>query len=185
MYDQKDGYGYGKRPMWQWILLYVVVGGIIYYGIYYFMFGKNGGYAPAPVNPNTTTQPVATTPTTTTASQNSNLAAAPIVLTAQTSATLGTYLVATNGMTLYESAKDTSDVSNCSGGCATAWPPYVVSVSTLGGGAGVTGSIATITRANGTKQITYNGMPLYFWQGDTKAGDATGQNVNGFSVVKL
>lgn len=36
--------GYGKRPLWQWILIYVVVGGIIYAGIYYFYYAKNGGY---------------------------------------------------------------------------------------------------------------------------------------------
>lgn len=35
--------GYGKRPLWQWILLYVVIGGIVYGVIYYFMFSENGG----------------------------------------------------------------------------------------------------------------------------------------------
>lgn len=36
--------GYGKRPLWQWILIYVVIGGIVYAGIYYFFMSKNGGY---------------------------------------------------------------------------------------------------------------------------------------------
>ena len=36
--------GYGKRPLWQWILIYVIVGGIVYYGIYYFAIAKKGGY---------------------------------------------------------------------------------------------------------------------------------------------
>lgn len=35
--------GYGKRPLWQWILIYLIIGGIIYYAIYYFVFAKNGG----------------------------------------------------------------------------------------------------------------------------------------------
>ena len=43
--DKTDyGKGYGKRPLWQWILLYVIVGAIVYGAIYYFVFAKNGGY---------------------------------------------------------------------------------------------------------------------------------------------
>ena len=34
--------GYGKRPLWQWILLYVIIGGVIYYVIYYFFFMSHG-----------------------------------------------------------------------------------------------------------------------------------------------
>lgn len=36
--------GYGKRPLWQWIVLYLVIGGIVYAAIYYFFMSKNGGY---------------------------------------------------------------------------------------------------------------------------------------------
>jgi hypothetical protein len=43
MAEEKSGYGYGKRPLWQWILIYLIVGGIIYFLIYYFVFAKNGG----------------------------------------------------------------------------------------------------------------------------------------------
>lgn len=42
--EKKSGYGYGKRPLWQWILLYVVIGGIVYAAVYYFFFANNGGY---------------------------------------------------------------------------------------------------------------------------------------------
>lgn len=45
--------GYGKRPLWQWIVIYLIVGGIVYYGIYYFAYGKKGGYNSANVNYNT------------------------------------------------------------------------------------------------------------------------------------
>ena len=107
-----------------------------------------------------------------------------VVLASATSAALGAYLVASNGMTLYTDSQDAAGVSTCTAACATAWPPYAVSgAGSFIGGAGVTGAVATITRADGTMQVTYNGMPLYFWQGDTKAGDVTGQNVNGFSVA--
>lgn len=48
--------GYGKRPLWQWILIYLVIGGIVYFLIYYFVFAKKGAYtapktsAPAPAS---------------------------------------------------------------------------------------------------------------------------------------
>ncbi|MBI3573006.1 MAG: hypothetical protein HY092_02285 [Candidatus Kerfeldbacteria bacterium] len=45
--------GYGKRPLWQWIVIYLVVGGILYYGIYYFAYAKKG--ASSTNNSNTTT----------------------------------------------------------------------------------------------------------------------------------
>lgn len=106
-------------------------------------------------------------------------AAAP-VLTVVKDAKLGDILVANNGMTLYLYTKDTKDTTVCYGGCAVAWPPYLqTAVEPLTAGPGVTGTIATIARTDGSKQITYNGIPLYFWQSDTKPGDTTGQNVGG------
>lgn len=41
---QTGGGGYGKRPLWQWILIYLVVGGVVYGLVYYFVFAKRGGY---------------------------------------------------------------------------------------------------------------------------------------------
>jgi hypothetical protein len=43
MEEQKSGYGYGKRPLWQWVLIYLIVGGLIYGVVYYFFF--SGGYS--------------------------------------------------------------------------------------------------------------------------------------------
>lgn len=42
--EKKGSYGYGKKPLWKMILLYVVIGGIIYGLVYYFVFAKKGGY---------------------------------------------------------------------------------------------------------------------------------------------
>lgn len=58
--DQKDNssYGYGKRPLWQWVLIYAVIGIVVYGLIYYFVFAKKRGYNSFP-----TTPPVAVTPT--------------------------------------------------------------------------------------------------------------------------
>jgi predicted lipoprotein with Yx(FWY)xxD motif len=101
----------------------------------------------------------------------------PVVKVA-TDATLGDYLVAANGMTLYLYTKDAANTSNCSGECLVKWPAYSSSSSgPFTVGAGVTGLVAAITRADGSLQLTYKGVPLYFWQGDIKPGDTTGQNV--------
>jgi predicted lipoprotein with Yx(FWY)xxD motif len=117
---------------------------------------------------------------------NNNSATTTLALKTGTSSTLGTYLTAANGMTLYMYTKDTPGVSNCTGTCATAWTPYTVSVPDgLVGSLGISGQIGTIARADGTMQLTYNNKPLYFWQKDKKAGDTTGQNVGGvWFVVK-
>ena len=87
------------------------------------------------------------------------------------------------GITLYRYDKDSAGTSNCTGSCATVWPPLAAAGGTLTGGSGVTGTLATISRADGSKQVTYNGMPLYTFQQDAKPGDATGDGVNSFHVV--
>ena len=91
--------------------------------------------------------------------------------------TMGGVAVLTNaqGFTLYWFAPDTSTTSKCNGSCATYWPP-VKGPATAG--TGVAGKLATITRADGTVQATYNGHPLYTYKGDTAAGQAKGNNLN-------
>jgi predicted lipoprotein with Yx(FWY)xxD motif len=91
----------------------------------------------------------------------------------------GTLVVAgSNGMTVYTFTKDVanSGTSACTGGCLTKWPALTIPAgSTPAGGSGVTGKLATITRTDdGTLQVTYNGLPLYFFSGDKAAGDANG-----------
>ena len=104
------------------------------------------------------------------------------VLKLGSSSSLGQYLVASNGMTLYASSADSANMSNCTGSCAANWPPYTVAAGlNLGAVSGVSGKIGIIA---GTMQVTYNGMPLYFWVNDAKAGDTTGQGIGGFAVVK-
>jgi predicted lipoprotein with Yx(FWY)xxD motif len=100
-------------------------------------------------------------------------------------ATLGDFLVAANGMTLYAFTKDSVGTTTCYGMCATNWPPYThIVAEPLVSGAGVTGQVATITRADGSVQVTYNGMPLYFWANDKKSGDTTGQGKGGVWFVQ-
>lgn len=105
-------------------------------------------------------------------------------LTSVSDATLGAYLTGDNGMTLYVLTKDSPGTSTCSGTCATNWPPFTVNAGeTATAGAGVTGTIATLTRADGKTQVTYMGAPLYYFAGDSKAGDVNGQGVGGVWFV--
>ena len=100
------------------------------------------------------------------------------------SSTLGTFLTGPNGKTLYTHAGDSMNTSTCTGGCLTAWPALTVaSGQHPTAGSGVTGTLGTFSRSDGGVQVTYNGLPLYYWQGDAKAGDTTGQGVNGFTVA--
>ena len=110
--------------------------------------------------------------------------AAPVVV-AQSVGTMGTILVAaSNNHTVYTFDSDTPGVSKCSGGCATTWPPLTVPAGTTPtAGPGVTGQLGTITRSDGSLQVTYKGMPLYFFHSDAKAGDTMG-NYTGWSLVK-
>jgi len=106
-----------------------------------------------------------------------------VVESAMTS--LGAVLVGPNGHTLYTHGGDTATSSACTGGCATAWPPLTVTAgATATAGKGVTGKLGTLARPDGTTQVTYDGMPLYGWQNDTKPGDVTGQGVGGFMIAK-
>jgi predicted lipoprotein with Yx(FWY)xxD motif len=92
-------------------------------------------------------------------------------------ATINGTKVVTNsrGFTLYWFVPDTSTTSKCNGSCATYWPP-VKGPATAG--AGVTGTLGTITRSDGTKQATYDGHPLYTYIGDTAPGQAKGNALN-------
>ncbi len=105
-----------------------------------------------------------------------------VIVGAANSPTFGMVLTGPNGMTLYTHAGDSATSSTCTGGCATAWPPLATTGQPTAA-AGVTGQLGTESRADGTIQVTYGGLPLYYWQGDTKAGDVTGNGVEGFSVA--
>ncbi len=95
---------------------------------------------------------------------------------------LGSILTDARGMSLYMFTRDEPGVSNCYDQCATSWPPLIVSGDTTGPDALAAGLGAT-ERKDGSRQATYNGMPLYFWARDQKPGDTTGQNVGGVWFV--
>ena len=86
-----------------------------------------------------------------------------------------TVLTSTQGFTLYMFAPDTGAASKCNGSCAQIWPPVTGPVIA---GPGITGTLGTITRADGATQATYNGHPLYTYVGDTRPGQVNGNNLN-------
>ena len=86
-----------------------------------------------------------------------------------------TVLTNANGFTLYWFAPDTGGTSNCNGSCAAYWPPVP---GTPTAKPGVHGRLGTITRSGGATQAPYNGHPLYTYVGDTRPGQANGNNLN-------
>ena len=93
---------------------------------------------------------------------------------------LAPYLVDAEGMTLYITSDDEVGVSNCVDACLDNWPPLLVET-----GEDATGDLGTLVREDGEgTQVTYNGMPLYYWAADAAAGDTTGHEIGGvWSVV--
>jgi predicted lipoprotein with Yx(FWY)xxD motif len=94
---------------------------------------------------------------------------------------LGSVLVDQGGLTLYRFTPDTTDHSTCTGGCAAEWPPLTVPTGgQVKAGTGVKGTLlGTITRADGSRQVVYAGLPLYRYKGDTAPGQANGQALLG------
>ena len=124
------------------------------------------------------------TPATAGPAAGSATAAAGITIGSTADPALGAYLTGQNGMTLYVRTSDKPDSSTCSGSCATTWPPLTVSPgATITGPVGATQPFATFTRADGTTQVSYNHMPLYYYSGDSKAGDTTGEGLGGVWFV--
>jgi predicted lipoprotein with Yx(FWY)xxD motif len=103
-----------------------------------------------------------------------------VITTATSSA--GTFLTSSSGRAIYLWVKDTGDASTCSGACAGAWPPVTVTGSVTAGGSAKPSDLGTITRSDGTKQVTYDGHPLYYFSGDPGAGTATGQGSDSFGA---
>ena len=87
-----------------------------------------------------------------------------------------TVLTTAKGLTVYTFAADTTPgKSSCYGSCAAYWPPVT---GTASAASGIPGTFATITRTDGTKQVTWNGHPLYTYVGDHGPGSASGNNLN-------
>ena len=120
----------------------------------------------------------------TTGGSSSSASASPggtVITTAKSTA--GTVLASGTGRAIYLWAKDTGTMSNCNGACASAWPPVTTTANATAAGSAKASDIGTITRSDGTKQVTYDGHPLYYFEGDTGPGTDKGQGLNGFGAL--
>lgn len=97
------------------------------------------------------------------------------------SATVGgkteTVLANSQGMTLYYFDSDATDSASCTGGCTGTWPAMLSNGAPAVDGS-LPGTLGVIADANG-HQVTYNGHPLYTYSGDTAAGQANGDGIEG------
>ena len=125
-----------------------------------------------------TNAPITAAPAT--AAPGTTVPATGLVLAVRTDATAGPVVTGKDGLSLYVFTKDTTPGSSaCNGDCAGSWPPLTVAAAgDVTAGAGVTGTLGTITRTDGKLQVTLGGAPLYYFAGDAAAGDIKGQKLN-------
>jgi predicted lipoprotein with Yx(FWY)xxD motif len=136
-------------------------------------------------------------PSTPSSSPSASPSASAASVTIQATTVSGSsYLVDQTGKSLYVFAADTANTSACTGACATSWPPLTVTAGATPAAGGVTGSsapasvantvqqalLSTFARTDGTTQVTYNGMPLYYYSGDTAAGQTNGEGITAFGA---
>lgn len=115
-----------------------------------------------------------TAPSTTAGSSGAN------AVDTSASAKYGTILVTGSGRTLYMLTADTSSSSACTGACPPVWPPLLVTGSPKAGPGVQSALLSTIKRGDGSRQVTYNGHPLYTFASDAAAGQVNGEGINHF-----
>jgi len=136
--------------------------------------------AAAPAAPSSAAAPASPAGASSSPSSGASSSGGTVITTAKSSA--GTFLTNGSGRAVYLWVKDTGDMSNCNGACAGAWPPVTTTATATASGSAKASDIGTITRSDGTKQVTYDGHPLYYFSGDSGPGTATGQGSDGFGA---
>ena len=94
----------------------------------------------------------------------------------------GSFLTNSSGRAVYLWAADSMNKSTCSGACAGAWPPVTTTGKVTAADGAKTADLGTITRSDGSKQVTYDGHPLYYFAGDSGAGQTNGQGSDSFGA---
>ncbi len=94
----------------------------------------------------------------------------------------GTYLTGADGRALYLWLGDVNGRSKCTGQCARQWPPLITTTSASASDGVQASDLGTITRSDGSKQVTYKGHPLYYFAADSGAGVITGQGSDSFGA---
>ncbi|HEU0250605.1 MAG TPA: hypothetical protein VFR48_07770 [Solirubrobacteraceae bacterium] len=131
----------------------------------------------------TTSSAAASTPAATTTAASTPASGGGTVVAVKHASKLGTILAAgSKKLTVYMFEGDKGAASSCSGACASVWPPVTTNGGPSVSGAASSADLGTITRSDGTTQVTYKGHPLYFFARDKDSGDAYGQGVHGFGA---
>jgi predicted lipoprotein with Yx(FWY)xxD motif len=95
---------------------------------------------------------------------------------------LGKFLVDATGRSLYLFEADTSPASTCSAACAQTWAPLTTTGAPQAASGVTQPMLGMSMRSDGTNQVTYNGHPLYYFAGDSKPGDVTGEGNTSFGA---
>lgn len=95
---------------------------------------------------------------------------------------LGTIIVNSEGLTLYDFHKDKGGTSSCYGACAGAWPPLLTEGEPKAEAGAMASQLGTTKRKDGTVQVTYAGWPLYTYLGDKGPGEANGNDFSQFGA---
>ena len=96
---------------------------------------------------------------------------------------LGKILADGSGMTLYVLTNDGPNQSTCNNACASNWPPLSLAVEGIAGPGVDSALLGSMTRTDGSLQVTYAGRPLYHFAADSRAGDLNGQGISGVWFV--
>ncbi len=104
------------------------------------------------------------------------------VLTVASAPKVGPILVDAEGFAVYDFHKDKGTASSCYGACAEGWPPVLTEGPPTSGEGATAAKLGTTKRKDGTTQVTYAGHPLYTFAGDSKPGEANGNDVDAFGA---
>jgi predicted lipoprotein with Yx(FWY)xxD motif len=104
------------------------------------------------------------------------------VLTVASAPKVGPVLVDSKGFTVYDFQKDKGTTSSCYGACAEGWPPVTTEGAPMTGEGATASKLGTSKRKDGSTQVTYAGHPLYTFAGDSKPGEANGNDVDAFGA---
>jgi predicted lipoprotein with Yx(FWY)xxD motif len=133
---------------------------------------------------NSSSTPAAAPPASATSTGSSAASSSSSATTVRTAGgSPGTHLVDGSGRTLYLWVADSGSSSTCSGPCADAWPPFTAKGTPKASGAVRQSLLGTSARSDGTREVTYDGHPLYFYAGDTAPGQANGQGSTEFGAA--
>jgi predicted lipoprotein with Yx(FWY)xxD motif len=130
----------------------------------------------------TSSSPAAAPPASSSAAAGGSASASGATVITTASSPAGTFLTDGSGRAVYLWVKDTGDASTCTGACAGAWPPVTTTGTPTASGGAMASDLGTITRSDGSKQVTYDGHPLYYFVGDSGPGTAAGQGSDGFGA---